>query len=82
MSTLPATIGNWSDVEGFGVLDNKLDGSLPVEIGMWSRLRLLSLTGNQFTGTLPNSIGQCSALEQVCALSQKRFIERLNEITN
>ena len=67
MSTLPASIGNWSDIEIFVVEYNHLTGSLPEEIAMWSRLKRLNVRGNQITGTLPNGIGQCTALEEVCA---------------
>ena len=71
MSTLPASIGNWSDVEIFSVAKNKLTGSLPGDIATWSRLSYFDVSGNQLTGTLPNGIGQCTALETVCTLTRK-----------
>ena len=67
MSTLPASIGNWSEIETFFVEYNNLTGSLPDEIAMWSRLKRFAVRENQITGTLPNGIGQCTALEEVCA---------------
>jgi Leucine-rich repeat (LRR) protein len=68
MYTLPATLGNLSDVEMFIVEYNNLTGPLPEEIEKLSRLRSLNVRGNQITGTIPNGIGQCTALEEVCAV--------------
>ena len=69
VSTLPASIGNWSDIESFIVEYNNLTGSLPEEIAMWSRLKNFAVRENQITGTLPIGIGQCTALEEVCAFN-------------
>ena len=71
MSTLPASIGNWSDVNSFAVQYNNLTGSLPGDIATWSRLNVFDVVGNQLTGTIPNKIGQCTALETVRTLTRK-----------
>jgi hypothetical protein len=70
VSTLPATIGNWSGIQVFGVGGNNLDGSLPKGIEMWSKLSYFRVEGNQLTGTLPSGFGQCTALTQVGAIDQ------------
>jgi hypothetical protein len=74
VSTLPASIGNWSDVEIFLVEYNNLTGPLPEDIALWSRLKSFDVLGNQLTGTLPSGIGQCTALEKVCTVDQKAAV--------
>jgi hypothetical protein len=65
VSTLPESIGRWTDATYVAVQINNLTGTLPSSIGSWNIIREFSLNDNSFTGTLPLSMSRWSAIEEV-----------------
>ena len=63
-STLPSSIGQWSNLRSFNVRFCDLSGSLPSEMGAWTNLELLDVSLNRFTGTIPESIANWKAIER------------------
>lgn len=63
-STLPSSIGQWSNLRSFNVRFCSLSGSLPSEMGAWTNLELLDVSLNRFTGTIPESIADWKAIER------------------
>jgi Leucine-rich repeat (LRR) protein len=53
-SSLPASMGNLTNMLQFDITNSGLSGSLPSWIGNWTRLRYFVFEDNNFTGELPN----------------------------
>ena len=62
-SSLPTSIGQWSNLRLFNVRFCSLSGSLPTEMGAWTNLELLDVSLNSFTGTVPETIGNWKVIE-------------------
>ena len=60
--TLPAELGNLSNLEYLGLYDNQLTGSIPSTLGNLSYLGFLDLRYNQLTGSIPSTLGNLSYL--------------------
>ena len=51
--SIPAEIGNLSNLERLGLPNNQLTGGIPAELGRLSNLRSLYIGPNQLTGEIP-----------------------------
>ncbi len=60
--SIPAEIGNLSNLKYLVLYDNNLTGTIPVEVGNLSNLILLGLSKNQLSGNIPAEIGNLSNL--------------------
>lgn len=63
--SIPAEIGNLSNLQTLSLSNNQLTGSIPVEIGNLPNLEHLSLHNNQLTGSIPITIGTLSNLNRI-----------------
>ena len=61
--TIPAEIGNLTNLDTLIFQGNQLTGSIPVEIGSLSDLRMLVLWNNQLSGNIPPELGNLTNLE-------------------
>ncbi len=61
--SLPAELGNLSELEELAFYDNSLTGSIPPELGNLSKLETLNLRNNMVTGLIPPELGQLSNLD-------------------
>lgn len=64
LKSLPAEIGNLSNLEELYLDHNKLEGALPAEIRKMPRLRILVVQNNNMTG-IPAEIGQLKNLSRL-----------------
>ncbi|HET7117907.1 MAG TPA: T9SS type A sorting domain-containing protein, partial [Hanamia sp.] len=63
--SIPASIGNLSNLQVLQLFGNKLSDTIPASIGNLTRLRLLNLNNNQLRGSIPASIGNLSNLQEL-----------------
>ena len=63
--TLPATIGNLTQLSYFAAPRNQLQGAIPPELGNLTKLAILYLDGNQFTGAIPSELSRLLALQEL-----------------
>ena len=63
--TIPAELGQLTQLQRLFLWSNQLTGEIPVELGQLSQLQSLSLSGNQLTGEIPVELGQLSQLQGV-----------------
>ncbi|MGD2085931.1 MAG: hypothetical protein PVH61_07090 [Candidatus Aminicenantes bacterium] len=61
--SIPAELGNLSNLEGLDLGVNQLSGSIPAELGNLSNLEDLWLDSNQLSGSIPPKLGNLSNLE-------------------
>jgi Leucine-rich repeat (LRR) protein len=52
--TLPASIGDWSNLTYFAVQNNAFTGTIPSSVERWSNLQIAYYDGNDFTGSVPS----------------------------
>jgi Leucine-rich repeat (LRR) protein len=69
--TLPASLGNLSQVQTFYLYSNKLSGSIPTSLGNLSQLQNLDLSYNQLTGSIPASLGNLLRLNYLALSSNQ-----------
>ncbi|WP_281309719.1 leucine-rich repeat domain-containing protein [Flavobacterium flavigenum] len=62
VGTIPAAIGQLTEIQWLHLNANKLSGTIPVEIGQLTKLQELQLYTNLLSGTIPASIGQLTQL--------------------
>lgn len=60
--SLPASLGDLTELSGLGLLFNELTGNIPAELGNLSKLRRLDLQWNRLTGAIPPSLGNLADL--------------------
>ena len=60
--SLPAELGNLTELSGLDLLFNELTGSIPAELGNLPKLRRVDLQWNHLTGAIPASLGNLSDL--------------------
>lgn len=63
--TLPAAIGDLSELERLGLGGNEINHTIPAEIAKLPQLTNLGLGNNNFTGGIPPEIGSMANLEQL-----------------
>jgi Leucine-rich repeat (LRR) protein len=61
--SIPAELGNLSNLRVLYLYSNRLSGSIPAELGNLSNLRWLYLNGNQLSGLIPAELGNLSNLQ-------------------
>ena len=70
--TLPAQLGQLSELTQLYLNDNRLTGTIPAELGSLSKLEALTLHDNRLTGTIPAELGSLPILERM-TLSTNRL---------
>ena len=63
MGTIPAGLGNLTNLEALYLASNQLTGTIPLELGNLSTLKRLILNHNRLTGTIPEELGNLSGLQ-------------------
>ncbi len=63
--SLPAELGNLSELVDLAFYDNQLTGTIPPELGNLSVLNLLNFRNNSLTGLIPPELGQLNGLESL-----------------
>ena len=61
--TIPAALGNLTNLKGLGLSGNQLTGTIPVELGNLTNLDALILGDNRLTGTIPAELGKLTNLQ-------------------
>ncbi|WP_082115912.1 leucine-rich repeat domain-containing protein [Hymenobacter terrenus] len=70
--SLPAELGQLTELNTLQLLINRITGALPVELSKLTKLRLAYLSVNQFSGPLPAELGELTELREF-QLSDNRF---------
>ncbi len=70
--SIPAELGNLSNLERLYLDQNQLTGTILSQLGNLSSLRVLRLRQNQLTGAIPSELGNLSSL-RVLHLSQNQL---------
>ena len=60
--SIPAELGNLTNLQYLSLYDNQLTGSIPAELGNLTNLQYLSLYGNQLTGSIPVELMNMTSL--------------------
>ncbi len=60
--SIPASLGNLSNLRELSLHSNRLSGSIPAFLGSLSNLEELLLDGNQLSGSIPSSLGNLDNL--------------------
>jgi Leucine-rich repeat (LRR) protein len=63
--SIPAELGNLSNLSWLFLYNNQLSGSIPAELGNLSNLWRLYLDNNQLSGSIPAEMGNLSNLESL-----------------
>ena len=74
--TIPAALGQLSQLQQLSLGNNQLTGYIPVELGQLTELRELSLSNNRLWGAIPVELGQLSKLEEL-SLTTNRLSGRI-----
>ena len=69
--TIPAELGNLTDLSYLSLNANDLTGSIPAELGSLTALGTLSLEGNNLTGSIPVELGNLTALTDLFLFSNQ-----------
>ena len=70
--SLPAELGNLTNLQRLLLFRNQLSGALPAELGNLTNLQELSFSENQFAGALPSWLGNLTNLQRLY-LSHNQF---------
>lgn len=65
VGSIPAVLGNLSNLENLYLMDNQLTGDIPAELGNLSQLEDLNLQINQLIGSIPIELGNLSNLRSL-----------------
>jgi hypothetical protein len=77
--SLPACIGDLSDVDTFSIVSTAMTGPIPREMCTWDSIKSFSIAHNLLT-SLPSCLGQGGTLEHVNIASNDGFDGPLSEI--
>lgn len=80
LTSLPAEIGNLTQLVKFDVSHNNLTGALPAEIGRLTKLQILNASDNKLTG-IPAEIARLTNLQTI-DFSNNGITDLPNEIYN
>ncbi len=69
--SIPAELGNLSNLTELVLWDNQLSGSIPAELGNLSNLTELVLWDNQLSGSIPAELGNLSNLTELVLLDSQ-----------
>ena len=61
--TIPASIGDFTDIASLSITDAELSGPLPPELGNLVNMRRCWLYDNQLTGTIPSTLSSWTELQ-------------------
>ena len=61
--TIPAALGNLTNLQGLNLQRNQLSGTIPVALGNLTNLNYLNLRDNQLSGTIPAALGNLTNLQ-------------------
>jgi hypothetical protein len=65
VGSLPAALGDLTELRTAEFYDNQLRGGIPSALGNLTHLTVLNLAMNQLSGAIPATLGQCVALEDL-----------------
>ena len=65
VGSIPAELGNLSNLSGLYLYRNRLSGEIPSELGNLSSLKRMSLDRNQLSGEIPSALGNLSNIERM-----------------
>ena len=71
--TLPAELGNLSNLRVLVIYSNTLTGSIPAELSNLSNLEILNINTNTLTGSIPTELGNLSKLTSL-VLNRKSVV--------
>ncbi len=71
--TIPAELGDLSELAWLTLDHNQLTGGIPKELGSLSKLKWLSLDDNQLSGTIPTELGNLSSIRSMLSLSDNQL---------
>lgn len=63
--TIPAAIGDLTELTNLALPASQLTGSIPTEIGNLTKMQYLILSSNKLTGPIPSSIGNLTQLDNL-----------------
>jgi hypothetical protein len=61
--SIPASLGNLTQLQALNLQDNQLSGSIPASLGNLTQLQALNLLDNQLSGSIPDSLGNLTQLQ-------------------
>ena len=83
--SIPAELGQLTNLSSLYLNDNELTGSIPAELGQLTNLRRLYLMDNKLTGSIPAELGQLTNLK-ILALYENELTgsipAELGQLTN
>jgi hypothetical protein len=80
--SIPAELGNLSNLHGLYLYSNRLSGSIPPELGNISNLKYLDLNSNRLSGSIPPELGNLSNLYTLDLNSNRLSGNILTNLTN
>ena len=63
--SIPAALGNLTNLQELHLYINELSGPIPAELGSLANLEILRLGGNQLSGAIPVDLGSLSSLQSL-----------------
>ena len=63
--SIPAELGNLTNLQYLSLVVNQLSGSIPAALGNLANLQYLSLNGNQLSGSIPAELGNLTNLQNL-----------------
>ena len=63
--SIPAELGNLTNLQRLYIFDNQLSGSIPAELGNLTNLQWLALSTTQLSGSIPAELGNLTNLQEL-----------------
>ena len=70
--TIPAELGDLTELTTLSLSNNQLTGAIPPELGDLSKLTKLNLSNNRLSGAIPSNLGRLNSLKSL-SLSQNEL---------